>query len=268
MVVVFIVFRYRQRKSQKKKNSICDETIEAGVIPLSTKRQIITSSDLKSAKESGGSSDNSESSDGDVFYNRNSRYVIDRVQPKRQLSLQSQTSITSVESVDIETNKPSLVMSVVCDGRSASVWLVKGKHLRRSGHSPEDKLVAEGVFARLYPRQRTLSQTSDASQTENSDQTINSQSQEYFETSFIRSKKSSVIKFNKKEKFHILGDNFPVRISVYEMDKHRVRYNIGHCFLAVNTHDNCQSKQMIELTLESTIYAAKCAAISSTPSVN
>ncbi|CAG2164217.1 unnamed protein product [Oppiella nova] len=245
IVMVVLLMKYRSKKS-KKKNSICEESVESGVLSPNTKRMKLTRSEAKS------SSDNSDSSD-DVLYEKNERYVTDRVQPKRH-SLRSQQSVSSVDS-EMDTI-PTLVLSVTTDEKYASVALIKAKNLRRSGYSANDKLIPEGVFARIYPTSRSVTSEGSHSEDEPQRQTCD----EYFETTLIKSKKSKLIKFNDKEKFDVFNDNFPIRISIYEYDKQRVRYNIGHCFLNINTRDNYHTKQLIELNLYTTLYKAKSAA--------
>ena len=164
---------------------------------------------------------------------------MDRVQPKR-CSLRSQKSVSSVDSDSDAV--PSVVVS-----------LIKAKNLRRSGFSSSDKLIPEGVFARIYPKTRCTS--TDSSQTDGEQQTRGEI--DFFETSFVKSKKSKFIKFDEKQVFRMSADWFPVRISIYEMDKQKIRYNIGHCFLSVNTRDNYQTNQIIELDLFPTVFKAE-----------
>ena len=190
----------------------------------------------------------SDSSD-DVLFENDRRFVVDKVQPKR-CSLRSQKSVSSIDS-ESDAN-PSVVVSLVTEGDTASVALIKAKNLKRSGFSSTDKLIPEGVFARIYPKTRTMS--TDSSRSDSDQQRDGT---DYFETSFVKSKKSKLIKFDEKETFRISADCFPLRISLYEMDKQKIRYNIGHCFLEVNTRDNYQTNQIIELDLFSTIYKAK-----------
>ncbi|CAG2112750.1 unnamed protein product [Medioppia subpectinata] len=257
-LMVVLLIKYRSQRL-KKKNSICEETVESGILSPDTKRVKITKCDIKS------NTDNSDSSDDQVLYEKDERYRTDRVQPKRQSLRPTQQSVTSSMESEMETI-PSLVVSVVTDGTRASVALIKAKNLRRSGHSSTDRLIPEGVFARIYPTYRTTSTDSSQTESEQSQHRPRGSGgavgghEEYFESPYIKSKKSKLIKFSEKERFDVLGDNFPIRLSVYEYDKQRVRYNIGNCFLNIDVRDNYHTKQIIELSLYKTLYKAKSAA--------
>lgn len=201
---------------------------------------------LYSHRSNSFASNTDSDSSEDVLYENKpqfgaNNYVVDRVQPKR--SAFRQQSISSIES-DVES-VPSIVISVVNDGNQTKLSLIKAKNLRRSGNSSNDKMIPEGVFARIFPS-NTFSQESQVKK-----------SDEFFETNLVKSKKCKIIKFNENEKFAIDNQQFPIRISLYECDKQKMRFSIGHSILHLNTGENYHSNQIIELDLFQTIYKAQ-----------
>ena len=159
-----------------------------------------------------------------------------------------------MSSIDSDTEAASsIVVSVFTEVDNVSVTIIKAKNLRRSGFCSTDKLIPEGVFTRIYPKTRALS--TDSSQTDG--EHMAQEQTEYFETSLVRSRKSRFIRFNENQSFRLDINWFPIRVSVYELDKHKVRYNIGHTFLTMDPRDDHQTNRIVELDLFSTIDKAR-----------
>lgn len=178
------------------------------------------------------------------------KYAISKIQPNSIPSLRENLRQQSIPTLNANLEQVSrLILSVVHEEDKFLVVIKRAIDLQRSGTHPNDKFVPEGVFARLFPATNISLRE---------DQSISTQT-EFMQTGLIKSRKSSIIKFNEKEKFSVAYKQFPMRISLYEFDKNKVRLCLGHCFLNIDTKDAFSTTQIISIELHPTIYKAQSA---------
>lgn len=153
-----------------------------------------------------------------------------------------------------------------------SFTLIKASNLERSSLSatpriasafrssrPGGQFVAEGLFARIYKGvdlqkgclRRQSSIDDPAREASGSDN-------EFRQTSVIKSRKSTSIKFP-EEPVSLKRSDFPLRLTLYDVDKHQVRYSLGHCFVDLTDADSFSLATQVILTrrLFPTLYRAK-----------
>jgi hypothetical protein len=81
---------------------------------------------------------------------------------------------------------------------------------------------------------------------------------EFRQTSIIKTRKSTSIKFP-EERILLRRGDFPLRVTLYDVDKHQVRHSLGHCFVDLTDADSFSLATQVILTrrLYATLYKAK-----------
>lgn len=158
--------------------------------------------------------------------------------------------------------------------------LIQAYNLRRSYVDPSTEIVPfspvtspseslfepEGVFARIFPSsQKEVKKKNITSRygKEEMELDLDKEGCEeiVIETRVIKSKKSKEISFSDQESIQLEMYQFPVRVTLYEVDRNGVRFSLGHTFILLpqNNHDTSSSSFQFVKTnkLYSTIYRAK-----------
>lgn len=132
-------------------------------------------------------------------------------------------------------------------GKGFKISLIKATNLKRSAQSANSrKFNSQGVYARIYLTK--------------SDGIINDEpislEAEYKQSSLVKTRKSNIIKFKQSESVAVRTEEFPIRISLYECDRHNVRLSLGHCYVQL-PNDKIFSNRIIIKELHPTVYAAQ-----------
>lgn len=174
------------------------------------------------------------------------------------------------------------------NGTMIHLNLVEANNLRRSYVDPNTKSTVpfspltspngeeylfepEGVFARIFPSQKVknISPASryekavsrselDKGDVESMKEEISSSSdleQNVIETAMIRSRRSRNVSFNDQDSIPLEIFQFPVRVTLYEVDRNGVRFSLGHTFIILP--HNLDTIHFKTNKLYSTIYRAK-----------
>lgn len=133
--------------------------------------------------------------------------------------------------------------------RSVQLTLLKAERLNRSHTSPAfsrtpssgTNFVTEGFFARIYKRDRRLDVERKNSEGDKNEGPI--------QTPIIRSTESSSIEFP-SQRIELLGSDFPIRISLYDLDTNGVRFSLGHMFIRLWDEMRFPAGEAVILTYE------------------
>jgi hypothetical protein len=106
--------------------------------------------------------------------------------------------------------------------------LLKAEHLNRPDIRPSpshsfssgSNFVTEGLFARIYKRDQRPPGSSDQRR------------QNLIQTPIIRSNESASIEFP-HQTIQLLESDFPVRLTLYDVDVNGVRFSLGHTFIGM-----------------------------------
>ncbi|XP_015782473.1 uncharacterized protein LOC107360354 [Tetranychus urticae] len=196
-------------------------------------------------------------------------------------------SVATVSTVNNSGNekKPQLTISMSLDSETnlVKVTLVKCEHLKRSIEPKESTFrrvvrarglssgyLPLGVLARVYRlsdvrdvfllsrQSSTLSstgpgRTSRSTSTESEPGTLPNPGKSpapLMETPLIKSRKGSFVKFNEEsDSIEISVDDFPLRVSLYEMDKNKVKSPLGHSIIDYLTSLNVSTLNQIVLNV-------------------
>lgn len=117
---------------------------------------------------------------------------------------------------------------------------------------------AEGVFARVYRlndvKEPCLSRQSSGE--EGVPFPIGKSDVYLKETSFVNSRKSRSIEFAESDSVYLSYEDFPLRISVYEMDKNKIRSALGHAVVNCQPLISTIGQTSITLRLYTTVFDA------------
>lgn len=179
------------------------------------------------------------------------------VQPSTRRHSVSPHLLSSHPSDDSPHGKhtPRLTFSLTSSSRDGQtvldLTLIRAEHLNRPhvSRTPggESHGVA-GLCARIYKKQ--MDGESDANNRQKNDCMI--------QTTIFESSESDSITFP-CQTIGLKESEFPIRVTLYDVDKNRVRFSLGHTFIRPEDATQCASGEAVILTQElcSTICSAK-----------
>lgn len=170
-------------------------------------------------------------------------FVIGRVQPPSN----QMNQLPAMQKHEDKTARLQMSIMLEEEGNGYKISLMKATNLKRSSQSANSrKFNSQGVYARIY-----LSKTDDAE----SDIAINLEA-EYKQSSLVKTRKSNIIKFKQSESIIVKREQFPIRISLYECDRHNVRLSLGHCYVQM-PEEKIFSNRIVTKELFPTVYASQ-----------
>lgn len=142
--------------------------------------------------------------------------------------------------------------------RSVQLTLLKADRLNRPhispafSHSPSSgtNFVTEGCFARIYKRDRRLDVERKNSEKDKNESPI--------QTPIIRSTESTSIEFP-SQRMELLQSDFPIRVSLYDVDTNGVRFSLGHMFIRLGDEMRFPAGEAVILTYE--LFPTICSAM-------
>ncbi|KAI1294154.1 hypothetical protein HDE_06179 [Halotydeus destructor] len=277
VAIVALVKRKRSRKGRLLDSdsssgySDCDRTmacLNMGQLPMTVNK--IT---MFSEPQSGTSSDNDTvfrslpHFDHQVSRPRFGSFQVDRVQPDVMAEVdkrsRSEGYVPSYDKIE-----PTVMMTLASAGSprrdTAILKLIKASNLKRnslssglraaatsSPNSGVRPFIAIGVVARIFKRSQVAKTGSEPS------------CDQFEQTKLVKSKKAKNLNLA-AEKIQLKRGDFPVRVTLYEMDRHHVRLSLGHCFLDIADRDQFlpEKEIVVNRILHANVFKAqKCALI-------